>query len=50
MKAVIWTDTFQAFVLLAGSLAVFIKGILMVGGIGNVQEAIVRGERNTFWE
>ena len=36
MKAVMWTDVFQMFVVYAGLLAVIIKGAIEVGGVENV--------------
>nr|XP_056700652.1 sodium/iodide cotransporter [Euleptes europaea] len=36
MKAVIWTDVFQVFVMLSGFIAIVIQGTLMVGGPGQV--------------
>uniref|UniRef100_A0A6J0SP00 Sodium/iodide cotransporter n=1 Tax=Pogona vitticeps TaxID=103695 RepID=A0A6J0SP00_9SAUR len=36
MKAVIWTDVFQVFVMLSGFIAILIQGTLMVGGPGQV--------------
>ncbi|KAK7111370.1 sodium-coupled monocarboxylate transporter 1-like [Littorina saxatilis] len=35
MKAVLWTDTFQAGVIFAGLLAVVIQGSIVQGGFGN---------------
>ncbi|XP_071107426.1 sodium-coupled monocarboxylate transporter 1-like [Haliotis cracherodii] len=32
MKAVVWTDTFQAFIILAGLFAILIRGSAVVGG------------------
>ncbi|XP_050390523.1 sodium-dependent multivitamin transporter isoform X2 [Patella vulgata] len=32
MKAVVWTDTFQAFVIIAGLLAALIQGSILTGG------------------
>ncbi|KAJ7308162.1 hypothetical protein JRQ81_008678 [Phrynocephalus forsythii] len=36
MKAVIWTDVFQVFVMLSGFVAILIQGTLLVGGPGQV--------------
>ena len=33
LKAVIWTDTFQMFIVLGGLLAVIVKGTMEVGGV-----------------
>ncbi|ELU03171.1 hypothetical protein CAPTEDRAFT_112190 [Capitella teleta] len=44
MRAVVWTDFFQGLVLIAGILAVQIKGLMLVGGFGGViQEAEEHG-------
>ncbi|ELU06321.1 hypothetical protein CAPTEDRAFT_122487 [Capitella teleta] len=44
MRAVVWTDFFQGVVLIAGILAVQIKGLILVGGFGGViQEAEEHG-------
>ncbi|KAK7477614.1 hypothetical protein BaRGS_00031162 [Batillaria attramentaria] len=56
LKAVIWTDVFQAFVMYAGMLAVLIKGTIDVGGPSKVWEVASAGGfdpdptvRHTFW-
>ncbi|XP_032071076.1 sodium/iodide cotransporter [Thamnophis elegans] len=36
MKAVIWTDVFQVFVMLSGFVAILVQGTLLVGGPGRV--------------
>ncbi|XP_074056459.1 sodium/iodide cotransporter [Macrotis lagotis] len=36
MKAVIWTDVFQVFVMLSGFVAILIQGTLLVGGVQKV--------------
>ncbi|XP_059152872.1 sodium-coupled monocarboxylate transporter 1-like isoform X3 [Physella acuta] len=52
MKAVLWTDTFQAGVIIAGLLAVLIKGSMVEGGfdkaweIANLHGRIVFDEAN----
>lgn len=46
----IWTDTVQAGIMVGGSIAVFIKATIIVGGLDNVWEAVERGERNTIWK
>ena len=38
MKAVLWTDTFQAAIIVAGLLAVLIQGSIVVGGFGKAWE------------
>ncbi|KAM6463031.1 sodium-dependent multivitamin transporter isoform 2-T3 [Liasis olivaceus] len=62
LKAVIWTDVFQTFVMFAGQVAVIVVGAVKVGGMGRVWElAAEKGkisgidlnpdpyERYTFW-
>nr|CAB3266301.1 sodium/iodide cotransporter-like [Phallusia mammillata] len=46
MKAVVWTDTLQTFVMLAGMVAAFIKSTSDVGGFTNVWDALERGNRH----
>ncbi|KAH3807555.1 hypothetical protein DPMN_135900 [Dreissena polymorpha] len=49
LKAVIWTDVFQAFVMFAGFFAVLIKGTVQIGGIGKTWEiAYDKGRVNLF--
>ncbi|KAK2171563.1 hypothetical protein NP493_1044g00045 [Ridgeia piscesae] len=59
MKAVIWTDVFQTFIMLAGMLAIVIQGTMVVGGLGRVWSIAEAGGRihfdpdptvrHTFW-
>nr|XP_016854439.1 PREDICTED: sodium-dependent multivitamin transporter [Anolis carolinensis] len=62
LRAVIWTDVFQTFVMFAGQVAVIVVGTVKVGGMGRVwklaaEEGKVSGidlnpdpyERHTFW-
>ncbi|CAK8683332.1 unnamed protein product [Clavelina lepadiformis] len=49
MKAVVWTDTLQTFIMLAGCLAALIKTTVHVGGFGNIWAALDRGNRLNFW-
>ncbi|KAM3619157.1 uncharacterized protein V6R79_003864 [Siganus canaliculatus] len=48
MKAVIWTDVFQIFVMLAGFVAIFIQGTILVGGPSLVLEIANNGSRINF--
>jgi len=50
MKAVVWTDTMQTFIMFFGMLAAFIKSIVAVGGVHNVIQALERGERQTIFK
>jgi len=36
MRAVIWTDVFQFLIMFGGMIAILVKGLIVVGGIGNV--------------
>ncbi|XP_057896616.1 sodium/iodide cotransporter [Melospiza georgiana] len=48
MKAVIWTDVFQVFVMLAGFVAIAIRGALLVGGPAEVLSIASNGSRLNF--
>ncbi|XP_013380727.1 sodium-coupled monocarboxylate transporter 1-like [Lingula anatina] len=48
MKAVMWTDTFQVFMMVAGMLAVVIQGSLELGGFRNAWEINIKGGRINF--
>nr|KAG5697884.1 hypothetical protein BaRGS_017141 [Batillaria attramentaria] len=50
MKAVLWTDTFQAGVIYAGLLAVLIKGSMVQGGFGNAWDIANNRSRILFDE
>ncbi|NXT19432.1 SC5A5 protein, partial [Syrrhaptes paradoxus] len=50
MKAVIWTDVFQVFVMLSGFIAVIIRGVLVVGGPARVLAIATNGSRVNFGE
>jgi len=45
LKAVIWTDALQGFIMLAGQLAGLIGGLIYVGGFSNVHDALERSDR-----
>ncbi|XP_035684267.1 sodium-coupled monocarboxylate transporter 1-like [Branchiostoma floridae] len=49
MKAVMWTDTFQVFVMVAGFLAVIIQGTIEAGGPARVWELNRKGQRLEFF-
>ncbi|XP_067668239.1 uncharacterized protein [Haliotis asinina] len=49
LKAVIWTDVFQAAVMFAGMMAVIIKGTLDAGGVTSVWTSAARGGRLNFF-
>uniref|UniRef100_A0A8C3UEU5 Solute carrier family 5 member 5 n=1 Tax=Catharus ustulatus TaxID=91951 RepID=A0A8C3UEU5_CATUS len=48
MKAVIWTDVFQVFVMLAGFVAVAVRGALLLGGPARVLSIAANGSRINF--
>ena len=48
MKAVIWTDTFQIFIMLAGFLVIIIKGSADANGFLNLFENYVDSNRTRF--
>ncbi|NXS76674.1 SC5A5 protein, partial [Pandion haliaetus] len=50
MKAVIWTDVFQVFVMLSGFIAIIIRGMLLVGGPTRVLGIAANGSRVNFGE
>ncbi|NXG59463.1 SC5A5 protein, partial [Hemiprocne comata] len=50
MKAVIWTDVFQVFVMLSGFIAIVIRGVLLVGGPARVLDIATNGSRVNFIE
>ncbi|GFT24638.1 putative sodium-dependent multivitamin transporter [Nephila pilipes] len=45
MKAVLWTDMFQAVLMFAALFAIIIKGCLLLGGIGKIFEIANEGGR-----
>ena len=50
MKAVIWVDTVQMGIMVAGMTAVVIQGSLRLGGIRNVFRIAAEGGRINFKE
>ncbi|NXY00035.1 SC5A5 protein, partial [Centropus bengalensis] len=50
MKAVIWTDVFQVFVMLSGFIAIIIRGVLLAGGPSRVLAITANGSRVNFGE
>ncbi|CAG5131129.1 unnamed protein product [Candidula unifasciata] len=49
LKAVIWTDVFQAFVMFAGIFAILIKGTIDAGGPTAVWDTAYKGGRLNFF-
>ena len=50
MKAVIWTDVFQAFVMVTGLIVVIIVGAIELDGFGEVFERVKNGQRDKVFE
>ncbi|XP_034259052.1 sodium-coupled monocarboxylate transporter 1-like [Pantherophis guttatus] len=50
LKAVIWTDVFQASIMIAGFLSVIIRGVIVQKGFGNIINDAYDGRRLTFWD
>ena len=45
MKAVLWADTIQCFIMVAGQLAILIRGMIDMGGIHKVWDIAQQGGR-----
>ncbi|XP_040263127.1 sodium-coupled monocarboxylate transporter 1-like [Bufo bufo] len=50
LKAVIWTDAFQIIIMLAGFIAVIIRGVVVQGGIQTIINDSYYGGRLNFWD
>ncbi|XP_053575790.1 sodium-coupled monocarboxylate transporter 1-like [Bombina bombina] len=50
LKAVIWTDAFQIVIMLAGFIAVIIRGVVVQGGIQTIINDSYYGGRLNFWD
>ncbi|XP_018412135.1 PREDICTED: sodium-coupled monocarboxylate transporter 1-like [Nanorana parkeri] len=50
LKAVIWTDAFQIVIMLAGFIAVIIRGVVVQGGIQTILNDSYYGGRLNFWD
>ncbi|XP_048258471.1 sodium/iodide cotransporter-like isoform X2 [Haliotis rufescens] len=50
MKAVLWTDSFQAVIILVGLLSVVIQGSIVIGGFGRAWEIASEHSRINFQE
>lgn len=46
----VWTDVFQAIVMVAGLITVFVVGTVKVGGFNKVWEINKERDRLTFFE
>ncbi len=50
MKAVLWVDTLQAVIMLAGLLAILIRGSAKLGGLGKVWKRAGEYGRLQYWK
>lgn len=50
LRAVLWTDTFQTLVVIAGLIGIISIGASHLGGIGKVWEIASAGGRINFWK
>ena len=50
LRAVVWTDTFQTFVVMAGLIAITVQGSLDLGGLDKVWQIADHGGRIFFIE
>ncbi|CAL8142976.1 unnamed protein product [Orchesella dallaii] len=50
MKAVLFTDVFQSFLMLAAVICVIIQGIYEFGGVSEIWKIAEKGQRIDFWE
>ena len=50
MKAVLWADTVQMFIVYAGMLTVLIKGCSVLGGFSNAWNIAEEGGRIVIFE
>jgi len=49
IKAVVWVDTIQSFIMAAGIIAVTIQTSISIGGMGEGLEAMAQKGLNNFW-
>ncbi|XP_053572971.1 sodium-coupled monocarboxylate transporter 1-like [Bombina bombina] len=50
LKAVVWTDVFQIVIMLAGFIAIIIRGVVVQGGIQTIINDSYYGGRLNFWD
>ncbi len=48
MKAVMWTDVFQTVLMFLAMISVFVRGVFLNGGLENIVQANIRGNRFEF--
>lgn len=49
LKAVVWTDTIQAVIMLCSTITVAVLGLIRTGGFSEVWKAVERGDRVEFF-
>ncbi|XP_033731569.1 sodium-coupled monocarboxylate transporter 1-like [Pecten maximus] len=50
LKAVIWVDAFQFLIMMSGILVIIVKGVLEVGGFGEMWKINQEWNRVNFWK
>lgn len=50
IKAVVWTDVVQVFLMFAGLLVVMIRGFYLSGGVGEAFEVAAKDGRMNFFK
>lgn len=50
IKAILWTDVLQSFLMFAAVIAVAIRGVVLVGGLEEVYKRALDGNRIQFWK
>ncbi len=50
IKAVLWTDVFQSFLMFTAMIIIIIKGTNDVGGVGVVWQRALEGQRIQFFK
>lgn len=49
-QAVLWTDVFQSFLMFGAVIAVAAKGVVLVGGLDEVYQRALDGDRLHLWK
>ena len=50
MKAVMWTDVVQIFLMFAGLIGILVKGSIDHGGFANIWSLLYDNDRIEFWK
>lgn len=50
LRAVVWTDTFQTFIVVGGLIGIIIMGCNKVGGMAEIWRISQEGQRIQFFE